>query len=251
MRADPQDSDETKPDAPTGSEKDIPAWVYLSFPILGFGPLLLAKGVSGLGEQIGLLLVAIVMGAASLTLLHKPELFRARALRRAAIVTAGAGMAFVVGLGLYSLSIVPGQTVSVAALPPEGAAVKASAAPESRGKSEPPRLASSAAASLGNRAVSPPGAPRPPASSGSSALEPAAAPTSTPAPAETVPPILVSEESNRVVVRPGDSLWRIARRAYGKGADYAAILRANEGLRPDRLVPGQELIVPPLTTAAP
>ena len=50
----------------------------------------------------------------------------------------------------------------------------------------------------------------------------------------------------RVVVQPGNSLWRIARRAYGRGAQYTIIYEANaDQIRdPDLIYPGQIFDVP-------
>ena len=50
----------------------------------------------------------------------------------------------------------------------------------------------------------------------------------------------------KVVVQPGNSLWRIARRAYGQGAQYTIIYEANEDqIRdPDLIFPGQIFDVP-------
>lgn len=50
----------------------------------------------------------------------------------------------------------------------------------------------------------------------------------------------------RVVVQPGNSLWRIARRAYGRGAQYTIIYAANQDqIRdPDLIYPGQIFEVP-------
>lgn len=50
----------------------------------------------------------------------------------------------------------------------------------------------------------------------------------------------------RLVVQPGNNLWRIARDSYGRGARYTVILRANEGsIRdPHRIFPGQVLALP-------
>ncbi len=49
-----------------------------------------------------------------------------------------------------------------------------------------------------------------------------------------------------VVVQPGNSLWRIARRAYGGGAYYTEIFGANQSkiLDPDLIFPGQILTMP-------
>ena len=50
----------------------------------------------------------------------------------------------------------------------------------------------------------------------------------------------------RVIVQPGNSLWRIARRAYGEGAQYTIIYEANQDqIRdPDLIYPGQIFDVP-------
>lgn len=50
----------------------------------------------------------------------------------------------------------------------------------------------------------------------------------------------------QIVVRRGECLWLIARRAYGKGIDYTLIYRANEATisNPDLIYPGQTLSVP-------
>ncbi len=50
-----------------------------------------------------------------------------------------------------------------------------------------------------------------------------------------------------VIVQPGNSLWRIARRIYGQGMRYSIIYQANlEQIRdPDLIYPGQIFTVPP------
>lgn len=52
--------------------------------------------------------------------------------------------------------------------------------------------------------------------------------------------------SDRVVVQPGNSLWRIARRIYGQGVQYTVIYQANtDQIRdPDLIYPGQVLDTP-------
>lgn len=49
-----------------------------------------------------------------------------------------------------------------------------------------------------------------------------------------------------VVVQPGNSLWRLARRAYGEGPRYTLILEANrDQIRdPDLIYPGQIFMIP-------
>jgi LysM domain len=53
--------------------------------------------------------------------------------------------------------------------------------------------------------------------------------------------------SGNVIVQPGQSLWRIARGAYGQGIRYTVIYAANLGeIRdPNRIYPGQVFAVPP------
>jgi nucleoid-associated protein YgaU len=48
------------------------------------------------------------------------------------------------------------------------------------------------------------------------------------------------------VVQPGNSLWRIARRAYGEGLRYSVIYQANQSqIRdPDLIYPGQIFTIP-------
>jgi len=50
----------------------------------------------------------------------------------------------------------------------------------------------------------------------------------------------------RVIVQPGNSLWRIARRVYGKGIRYTVIYQANDDqIRdPDMIFPGQVFNLP-------
>ncbi len=49
-----------------------------------------------------------------------------------------------------------------------------------------------------------------------------------------------------VIVQPGNSLWRIARRSYGKGVKYTIIYKANlhQINDPDLIFPGQIFEVP-------
>lgn len=53
--------------------------------------------------------------------------------------------------------------------------------------------------------------------------------------------------SDVVVIRPGNTLWQIARRTYGGGIKYALIYRANSDQisDPDLIFPGQVFILPP------
>lgn len=56
----------------------------------------------------------------------------------------------------------------------------------------------------------------------------------------------VDLRDGKVVVQPGNSLWRIARRAYGRGVQYTVIYEANaDQIRdPDLIYPGQIFEVP-------
>jgi nucleoid-associated protein YgaU len=62
----------------------------------------------------------------------------------------------------------------------------------------------------------------------------------------TQPPIEGKVQVDYVIVQPGNSLWRIARRLYGKGMTYVHIYEANEGqIRdPDLIYPGQVFEIP-------
>ena len=53
----------------------------------------------------------------------------------------------------------------------------------------------------------------------------------------------------KVVVQPGQNLWRLARRVYGNGLRYTVIYAANRDQIRDikRIYPGQVFSVPSLT----
>ncbi len=65
-------------------------------------------------------------------------------------------------------------------------------------------------------------------------------------PFERASPDQIEIADGRVIVQPGNSLWRIARRAYGRGAQYTIIYAANASQirNPDLIYPGQILDVP-------
>ncbi|SLN76853.1 LysM peptidoglycan-binding domain-containing protein [Oceanibacterium hippocampi] len=58
--------------------------------------------------------------------------------------------------------------------------------------------------------------------------------------------LAVGETNLRVVVQPGNSLWRLARRFYGSGVRYTVIYQANDRQisDPDLIYPGQIFTVP-------
>jgi nucleoid-associated protein YgaU len=62
--------------------------------------------------------------------------------------------------------------------------------------------------------------------------------------AEPPPPEALT--GGKIVVQPGNSLWRIARRAYGSGFQFTVIYEANQGnIRdPDLIYPGQVFYLP-------
>ncbi len=59
-------------------------------------------------------------------------------------------------------------------------------------------------------------------------------------------PIFETADERSIIVQPGNSLWRIARRTYGSGYAYAVIYDANrDQIRdPDRIYPGQIFALP-------
>jgi nucleoid-associated protein YgaU len=59
-----------------------------------------------------------------------------------------------------------------------------------------------------------------------------------------------SAPAGSVVVQPGNSLWRLARRSYGSGWRYTIIYEANrDQIRdPDLIYPGQVFVLPPQTS---
>ena len=65
-------------------------------------------------------------------------------------------------------------------------------------------------------------------------------------PFERAHPDQIDIRDGRVIVQPGNSLWRIARRAYGSGAQYTIIYAANASqIRdPDLIYPGQIFDIP-------
>lgn len=65
-------------------------------------------------------------------------------------------------------------------------------------------------------------------------------------PFERVAPEAIQLGEGRVIVQPGNSLWRIARRVYGEGMRYTVIYQANrDQIRdPDLIYPGQVFSTP-------
>ena len=67
-------------------------------------------------------------------------------------------------------------------------------------------------------------------------------------PFEKVQPIDMKNERRTVIIKPGNSLWRIAARVYGSGFRYTEIYKANlDQIRdPDLIYPGQVFKLPAL-----
>jgi hypothetical protein len=70
-------------------------------------------------------------------------------------------------------------------------------------------------------------------------------------PFQRAAPAEIAVADGRVVVQPGNSLWRIARKVYGEGVRYTVIYQANqEQIRdPDLIYPGQIFAVPAAASA--
>ena len=66
---------------------------------------------------------------------------------------------------------------------------------------------------------------------------------------ETVAPALTKADAS-VIIRRGDSLWRISRRIYGRGVRYSTIYLANKEKvkNPNRIWPGQVMMIPEKTS---
>jgi nucleoid-associated protein YgaU len=83
-------------------------------------------------------------------------------------------------------------------------------------------------------------------------VESPAAPQSTAAPETQVvvatPPVAapVPEEPRKLVIQPGNNLWKLSREVYGKGRMYTVIFKANRDQvkNPNRIYPGQILTAP-------
>ena len=67
-------------------------------------------------------------------------------------------------------------------------------------------------------------------------------------PFEKVQPVDMKNERRTVIIKPGNSLWRIAARVYGSGFRYTEIYKANlDQIRdPDLIYPGQVFKLPTL-----
>jgi len=75
------------------------------------------------------------------------------------------------------------------------------------------------------------------------ATQPAASGTTTVAATAPAP---ATAAGGRIVVQPGNSLWKLARDTYGQGVQYTVIYEANKDqiANPDLIYPGQVFSVP-------
>lgn len=148
------------------------------------------------------------------------------------------------GLDADGAKVVVRATVPFQREPGESIAAVAPAAPATT-ETKPAEAASAGAA------ASQPAAPETPAASGeqkpaeTAAAAPAASTSASEPPATTVAPKLEHVDS-AVIIRRGDTLWRISRRVYGHGVRYSTIYLANQEQisDPDRIWPGQVFKVP-------
>lgn len=142
---------------------------------------------------------------------------------------------------------VPPATSPPAAVPSAAAAPVAATPPAAAPPAVPPAPAAPVIApppaSAPPVATAPTAGATPPASAPAVAAAPAPA---APGPSSAPPADVVVADVRSAVVRKGDSLWRISRQAYGRGARYTAIFEANTAqIRdPARIYPGQVFVVP-------
>ncbi len=140
---------------------------------------------------------------------------------------------------------------AVAEAPPatDEAPPASSEVPPAVAEAPPPAAESPPAVAEAPPAVAPPAvaeapAPAPPAQG---EFEIAAAPPPVGVPEVTAPKL--QSVASAVIIRRGDTLWRISRRVYGRGVRYSTIYLANDEKieDPDRIWPGQVFRVPDKT----
>lgn len=128
-----------------------------------------------------------------------------------------------------------GRITEVAAAAP----ATAEAAPAEPASAEPAPATAEAAS-----AAAEPTVPAPPAGSADIAATPPTVETAAaPAAAEAAAPASAAEATHTIVA--GDTLWAIARKAYGAGSKWKAIADANPGVDANDLTIGSTLKIPP------
>lgn len=136
---------------------------------------------------------------------------------------------------------------SVAAVAPAKPASPAPQATQQGAAAEAPQSAAVAAVEPAAPAATAPAAPQKPADAPAATADKAAAPADTatqPAEVATAPQLEAS--ASGVIIRRGDTLWRISKRVYGRGTRYSTIYSANRQqiADPNRIWPGQVFRVP-------
>jgi nucleoid-associated protein YgaU len=65
---------------------------------------------------------------------------------------------------------------------------------------------------------------------------------------DTSEPAEAEPDAQTYTVQSGDTLWKISEQVYGNGSKYMKIFQANADLleNPDRIFPGQKLVIPDL-----
>lgn len=65
---------------------------------------------------------------------------------------------------------------------------------------------------------------------------------------ESAAPAEEDSDAKRYTVESGDTLWKISEQMYGNGSKYMKIFEANTDIleHPDRIYPGQKLVIPEL-----
>ncbi len=77
-------------------------------------------------------------------------------------------------------------------------------------------------------------------------VEPAAPVQSTDNTQVATAPVVTPPEPTRIVIQPGNNLWKLSRKIYGKGIRYTVIYEANKDQirKPGLIYPGQILVTP-------
>jgi nucleoid-associated protein YgaU len=59
-------------------------------------------------------------------------------------------------------------------------------------------------------------------------------------------PVVVEEGPKKLVIQPGNNLWKLSREVYGKGRMFTIIYEANRDQlkNPNKIFPGQILTAP-------
>lgn len=132
-----------------------------------------------------------------------------------------------------------GEAIAAVA-PSENPGASANASGTAPAAAQPPATVSNPASS--GIAAAPAAEPASAASSGEASVS-ASASAATTAPA-------LQRSNGAVIIRRGDSLWHISKRAYGRGVRYSTIYLANQDQiqNPNRIWPGQIFHMPESTT---